>query len=130
MVAPYHPDCPADCPPSTAEPRDGLIYRAVKKLPVVESELLSDAERNRPRIDKTNCLNWGLSVWITEDAVAYARGALAFTRKRYVVGITVTDADGRLKHTPTDNQPEHHTFWRFHQRPLAAQCQLHLEPQP
>lgn len=128
MVAPYHPDSPSDCPTSLATSPKGPVYRAVRKFPVEANDLLSDAERNRKGTDKANCINWGLSVWLTPEAVQYARDILPFTRERYIVDLVPTAADGRIQHTPTGNQPEHHTFWRFAGRDLTSQCQMLLAP--
>jgi hypothetical protein len=128
MAAPYHPDIPPGCPPDSAASAQGVMYRAVRSFPVAEKEFLSDAERNRRKIDKVDCRNWGLSVWVSEEDVAFARDIMGWTRERYIVALQLTGREGRLKRTPTNNQTEHYTFWRHHQLALAPQCQIYLPP--
>ncbi len=122
-----HDECPADCPTNQATPYEGHIFRACRTFPARPLDLQSDGERNRPGTDRTNCQNWGLSVWTTETAVAFARAALAFTRKRYIVRFSVAQNDGRIQETPTNNQPEHFTFWKFSTATMGNYI-LHLEP--
>jgi hypothetical protein len=128
MAAPYHPDIPKGCPPESADSPRTIVYSAVHSFPVAEKELLSDAEKNRRGTDKAKCVNWGLSVWISEDAVAFAREILSFTRERYIVELNLIGTEGKIQHTPTNAQPEHYTFWRHHGLALAAQCQIYLPP--
>jgi hypothetical protein len=109
-------------------PYEGVIFRACRNFPARAADLQSDAERKRPGKDRPICENWGLSVWTTEDGVSFARDALAFTRKRFIVRFNVAQNDGRLQKTPTGNQPEHHfTFWKFATANLTN-ATLHLEP--
>lgn len=122
-----HEDCPDSCPTNDAKPYSGYIYRACRKFPAVPMDLQSDAERQREGRDPENCLNWGLSVWTTQDAVDFARSQMSFTRKRYIIRFDVKPDDGRLQHTPTINQDEHYTFWKFSDRHLTNET-LHLEP--
>lgn len=122
-----HKNCPPDCPTDNAKPYNGYLYRACRKFPALPIDLQSDAERQRPGKDPSVCQNWGLSVWIDKEAVEFARSALAFTRKRYIVRFEAGPDDGRIQLTPSNNQKDHYTFWKFEKGNLANP-NLFLEP--
>ena len=130
MVAPFHPCCPAGCPSDQAAPPAGPVFRAARTFPVTDVDVVSDAARGRRGVDKSNCLNWGLSVWTSKEAVDYARKVLPFTKRRYIVDLVVDAQDGMIQHTPTTVQNEHHTFWPYDGRDIKAHCQIYLDPEP
>ena len=60
-------------------------------------ELISNAERwsEGNRHDRLSQL--GLSVWVTPEAVSFAREALSYG-ERFIVEVNVTATDGRVQH--------------------------------
>jgi hypothetical protein len=64
------------------------------------------------RTDPQDCKSWGLSVWVDESAARHAREIVPFFRTCSIVKFTVDGDDGELMHTPSNDQPEHHTYWR------------------
>jgi hypothetical protein len=111
MVEPYNPDCPAHCPPDGASPFAGDLLRASKKFPPAERDMLSLIEQGRD-IDPSDCRGWGLSVWLDEADARHALAIVPFFRTCSIVRFAVEKNDGVLMHTPSNDQPEHHTYWK------------------
>lgn len=111
MVEPYHQDCPGHCPPDDANPYAGTLYRAAKKFPPNKRDMLSVIEQGR-RTDAQDCRSWGLSVWVDEAAARHAREIVPFFRTCSIVKFTVDEDNGELMHTPSNDQPNHHTYWK------------------
>lgn len=125
----FHPNLPADCPLPGAQPHVGIMYRALKAAEPTEWDFTSDAERAREGYSVEDCLNWGLSVWVSEGGVEHARRIIKGFHKKCVVRVVVGVADGLLLATPTDNQPEHHTYWKGANCQLCAKAEVHIARQ-
>lgn len=112
----FNPDisqhCSDQCPPAAAELVVGPVYRGVRVLPVTEEDFKSDAELRRNGKDPADCLNWGLSVWRTEQAVVHARNTYRALRRWHIAKGELTGSEGMIMATPTNSQPQHHTLWK------------------
>ncbi len=65
------------------------------------------------------------------ESVDHARATQTWIRtKRYIAQGDIAPPDGKIKHTPNDNHPEHHTFWRDMNSNLHAKFQIIINPQP
>ena len=112
MALNFHPDIVASCPPIDAQPAPGPIYRKIAGKVATAADFASDVESNKTNCDATLCECWGCSIWCDEESVALALDLFPFWKKKYIVVGTPGNQHGVLKHTPTDSQPGHHTFWR------------------
>lgn len=124
----FNPDIPDQCPPSDAEPANTTIYRQVSKLPICGEQFLSHAELKKGSYDLNNCNHWGCSVWIDKEAVSHARSIIPFFKKTYIIGGNVDRSDGVIKHTPSGNQDQHYTFWKFFRKDISGKFQIVLKP--
>lgn len=123
----FHPGLPTDCPPREAGPIETTLYRGIRRPPVSAADFLSHREANR-NCTACECDCWGLSVWTTRDAVDHARATIPFVRKWYIAEGKVVPEDGVIAATPSEKQPEHHTFWRDIRRDLAPRFTIVLQP--
>jgi hypothetical protein len=73
--------------------------------------MLSMIEQGRD-IDLNDCRGWGLSVWLQEADAKHARQIVPFFRTCSIVKFAVEPDDGVLMPTPSNDQPEHHTYWK------------------
>lgn len=117
------------CPPADAGPASGNIYRMVKSFPPSPNDFDSDVSRNAPNHDRDNCNCWGCSVLVDEAAVESALGLFKFWRKRYIVACEVAPGDGVIKHTASNSQAAHHTFWKFLNAEVVSRCTIHRSPE-
>ena len=82
------------CPPFDAEPMNGSLFRACENNPPERSDFQSFNEQDPP-FDITKCQAWGLSVWLTVEAVEHARKAYKKKfRNLYISKGRVADKDG------------------------------------
>lgn len=107
-----HTKQPATCPPPSAQQVDQILYRGLKGVTACSDDFHSDAEKDRKGCDFSDCQSFGLSVWVNESGVETARLVVPGFKKKCIVSFAVKKNDGKLLHTPTNRQPEHHTFWR------------------
>jgi hypothetical protein len=126
----FHPDFPQtpQCPPAEATAASGMVWRAVFKMPLCDEAFKSYAELGKPNCDRADCNAWGLSVWTSEAAVLHARKLMRHFRKRHIAAGTLDQNDGVLLPTPSSQQPDHHTFWKFHGHSVLAKFQVVMEP--
>lgn len=120
----FHPELPDACPPQEAEPVLGTVYRGVRNGRVSEDDFLSLNERKRAY--PTDCDHWGLSVWVTEEAVKHAYKILIPLKKRtwsIAVG-QLQPTDGLIMHTPSPTQPDHRTFWKNRNADMVRKFQI------
>lgn len=126
----FHPDLPETCPLPGSAPHQGVLYRAIKSHDIEAWDFLSDAERGREGCDLAICVNWGLSVWITESGVEHARKIVRGFNKKGIARVSVSPEDGVMKATPTNGtnpQPEHHTFWKAQDCDMCSKAEMHIE---
>jgi hypothetical protein len=81
-------------------------------------------------VQRLECECWGLSVWTSRDAVDHARKASRYVRRWHIAAGQVVPEDGVILATPSEQQPEHHTFWRDVRRDLASRFTIILPPLP
>jgi hypothetical protein len=123
----FHPGLPAECPPKEAQPIEGALYRGILHPPVSAVDFLSHREANK-KCTAGECECWGLSVWRTRDAVDHARATIRYIRRWHIAAGQVVPEDGVILPTPSEQQPEHHTFWRDVQRDVARRFTIILLP--
>jgi hypothetical protein len=124
----YADGVPDGCPPVDAKPVNMLIYRGIKVSPISERDFKSHREMNATcTLDECQC--WGLSVWTSPEAVAHARKTQRFFRKWHIAAGTVDFSDGVLKATPSEPQPEHHTYWKQKDCNLSSKFQVVMPPE-
>lgn len=115
---------PDGCP-SGANAVNMTLYHGCEGSTSTEEDFtpfaLSDEPETKERGRRGGCLGWGLSVWISEEAARHNQKLFpAWHGKRHIFKGDVTPADGRLKDTPSKNDPQHHTFWCFEGVDLRA----------
>jgi hypothetical protein len=127
----FNPDipkaCGPTCPPSEAQPVNQKIYRGIRTPPVKPDDFLSHVELQLDS-DASNCEHWGLSVWVTRDAVDHAIKTFRPLRKWHIAEGVVNATDGVLLATPTGRQPQHHTFWKVFGKDLTGNFTIILAP--
>jgi hypothetical protein len=126
----FHPDRPKNpkCPPNEAQFASGRVWRGVRELPLSEDHFKSHAELKLHNSNPEDCEHWGLSVWVSEDAVFHARKLFKFMRRWYIAVGVVDANDGKILPTPNAQQPDHHTFWKFHKHEVAGKFRIVMEP--
>jgi hypothetical protein len=129
LTVQFNGGMPNYCPPTEVAPYAGEILRAVPDEQIQENHFLSHAEMGK-RCDKDECGSWGLSVWLSNEAAAHARAAFKkYFSKRFIVRVSVTEKDGRILKTPSNTQPEHHTFWKSSSAQFANRAQIVMKPE-
>jgi hypothetical protein len=76
------------------------------------------------------CAEWGLSTWVSRDAVALARDIVPGFEKKCIVSFDATPADGVIAQTPTRDQPDHYTFWKVVAVDLCPRCTIEIKRSP
>ncbi|BCH65032.1 hypothetical protein RvVAT039_22480 [Agrobacterium vitis] len=117
-----------NCPPDDASSANGIIYKVVKKHPMASNEFDSDVERKVKNTDDKNCQCWGCSVWVDQNGIDTALTLFPFWKKRYIVASAVNGGDGVIKHTPSNLQPRHHTFWKAVGVDVVSRSTVHRFP--
>lgn len=108
---------PKDCP-SAADAVTMTLYHGCGAGVSTEEDFTPYAQSpdagKRKRAERAGCIGWGLSVWASEEAARHAQKLFPNLHgKRHIFKGDVTPSDGRLKATPSKNDPSHHTFWCF-----------------
>lgn len=103
---------PDNCPPSTAFPANGKVYRFVKKDPPKHKDFYSHRQNQPNRnFNAEECVVCGISVFKDiEDALSVKRIIPAFKKRKIAEG-TVKRFMGKMLHTPSNNADSHHTWW-------------------
>lgn len=124
MTFSYSQRFSGQCPPPSASRASGLVYRGVPKQPLSENDFLSHVELGRSQADPDNCNHWGLSVWRTREAVEHARRISRHMRQWSIAVGELQPADGVIAPTPSNNQPEHFTFWKIEAAQITSRFAL------
>lgn len=126
----FHPDIPRypKCPPDGAEVPSGKIWRGVKQLPLSEEHFKSHAELELPNCDREDCTHWGLSVWVSEDAVHHARQLHKYMRRWHIAAGKIDAKDGVIMRTSSQSQPDHYTFWKFYKHSVLPKFEIVMNP--
>lgn len=120
---------PAACPPVDAVPVQGDVYRGCRTADLSDQDFLSFGELRSARHDPSLCAVWGLSVWVSQEAVEFARANMPYVRKWHIHRGNLSPEHGVIIATPSAQQPEHHTFWKDRNQSVAALFELYLEPE-
>lgn len=121
--------CNGQCPPTDAQPANGIFYRSVDVFPASLSDFSSDIETNKPQRKKDVCEHWGCSLWPSEKAARHARKLFSkWLTKKFIVCGQLTPTDGQTKLTPTDSQDEHTTFWKVVDLDVSKRFSIFLKP--
>ena len=107
---------PLDCPPKSAKPTNGVLFRMARKIPIADSEfvpqLVKKGADQFPIED--HCKASGLSVYVSEQdarkAIEDAARINPLARKSVVVKAVVDAQWGLIAPTPK-NGNSHHTWW-------------------
>lgn len=112
----WHNPLPDDCPPSDAKTAKGDFYRLIKRqhaCPCAEdfrSWREDNVGKELPN-GMGECQACGLSVLQSLDDVRRLQKRVpAFRRDVAAIGSLTPDL-GRVKHTPTQRENSHHTWW-------------------
>jgi len=124
----FDPDIVPNCPPNNAKPASGILYKVTKGFPPEQNDFDSDVERKAKNHDPTKCDCWGCSVWVDAEGVNTGLNLFQFWKRRHVVAAHVCATDGVLKHTPSNSQPRHHTFWKTYGIDIVGRCTVHRYP--
>lgn len=120
---------PQNCPPAEATPMEGTLFRGIPNPPVNASHFRSHAEAEKP-CDPRKCKSWGLSVWVSEADARHAQQALTYMQAWHIAAGQVVPSDGVVMPTPSNSQPNHHTFWLSPNRDISSKFQIVIEPLP
>jgi hypothetical protein len=123
----FDPDTPANCPPDDAQQGKRTLYRCVKSDTVETEDFVSDVKAKRRNADPENCLSWGCSVWLDEDAVEHALSLFRFFKRKYIVVGDIDATDGAVMNTQSDKQPKHHTFWQATGVDVSSKFSIFME---
>ena len=104
---------PPGCPPKSAIPASGPVYRLVDNDPVKPHDLKSYFERNRRKFKykAPTSMEVGVSVCKKYSDIEFTmRTARGMDNKKIAVG-TLDSTLGKIKHTPAKSKLSHHTWW-------------------
>ncbi|WP_441252554.1 hypothetical protein AB8A28_19860 [Tardiphaga sp. 71_E8_N1_1] len=107
----------------------GKIYRAVEAFPANASDFLSDIEAERTT-KRSDCKNWGCSVWQDRVAVDHARDNYPRFQQSFIVFGDLDPSAGQVLATPSRPQPGHATFWKIHDLDVSGAFEKVLDPIP
>lgn len=121
----YFPD---DCPPTSAQPAYGKVYRFIdSNLPQPE-DFLSWREKNPVKScpkGVTECQACGLSVFTTPEGVCTALSRNPFLRRKQIAIGYLNPQNGVVLNTPSRGKrgtgDNHHTWWR---EPNTDPCKI------
>lgn len=105
MVFPKH--FPQDCPPTTASEVRGELFRFVGNKPPGAKDFVSYFLLGKAFAQSKTCQACGLSVYISEEEVRFARGVTPAFRKLFVAKARVAPDWGKIEKTGD----AHHTWW-------------------
>jgi hypothetical protein len=123
----FHAGLPDACPLPNAEAVTKRVYRAIRKDAPVPYDFESEAERQKYANGSGPCFHWGLSTWVSMEAVTHARAIVKGFNKKCIVGFDATPTDGVIAHTPSPSQPDHHTFWKVVNVDLCPRCTVEVK---
>lgn len=123
----YVEGIPTHCPPDEVLRQNAEFFKAIDGKKPSEKDFQSFAEKDRPRIDKTCCKSWGLSVWPDIEAVEHARSLFDFFRKKKIIKFSVSADDGVYLATPLPDQEKHYTFWKCANKSVLEKCEIVFE---
>lgn len=107
---------PPNCPPPEAKDASGTVYRFVKNNPPLAEDFLTHKHRYPHQIftGEKLCQACGLSVYISEKDILWARKSVPGMRKKLIVkaNLAALAAEfGKLKDTPSATSSPHYTWW-------------------
>jgi hypothetical protein len=103
---------PLNCPPSTALPVGGEIFRLIKRAPASASDFVSLYVRspNGRHPARLVCEAYGLTVFLTENDIRAAREISPYFKMRSIAKARVTPGWGVLQVT-RGGALGRHTWW-------------------
>lgn len=108
----YFPD---DCPPNSAQPPPGQVYRFINSDSPQPEDFHSWREQHLDQScpkGVTECQACGLSVFTTREGVCIALRRKPFLRRKQIAIGQLTTENGVLLHTPSKGTGDnHHTWW-------------------
>ncbi|MGM3305219.1 hypothetical protein ACSQ6I_04400 [Anabaena sp. WFMT] len=106
---------PEGCPPETAQPVFGNVYRLVDNNPSTYEDFRSWREQNinQPCPEGiTECQACGLSIFTSEQGIRTALNRVPRLRKKKIAAANLTADFGVILNTPARNTgTNHHTWW-------------------
>ena len=102
---------PKGCPPNDAELAPVVIFRALEQEKISDGDVVSWVMGNHPSAKRDNCRHWGLSCWMSVEAVQHARKTYPSLKDKVIAMGNMLAGDGKVKSTPSKPQPLHCTFW-------------------
>lgn len=120
---------PNACPPQNAEDPPCTVYRALDADHPCEDDFLSWVQLGHPSAKPTNCKHWGLSVWMSIEAVEHARDVVTLMKRKYIAEGQLVAGDGKVMATPTRPQPEHCTLWPCTSVDIKHRFTVVMEPE-
>jgi hypothetical protein len=126
----FHQNQPTEnCPPSHAKAESRVVFRGIRKPPVSDADFSSNAELQKKNCDVQQCNEWGLSVWVSPEDALHAQKIMKWVAKWYIASGKIEPEDGVLAHTPHGtHQPNHYTFWKFHDRRVTQKFSIVMQP--
>ena len=109
----WKPHLPNDCPPEDADLTSGQVYRLADKADFDEHDFLSYRELypERQWEGVTECVAGGISVYTDIEGIRQLRRRVKSMRRKKVISGILTPNHGKMKHTPSETHPSHHTWW-------------------
>ena len=106
---------PEGCPPQSAKPPHGRVYRLLKKGVVTEEEFVSKKQKQPDRVFENDCLACGLSCAVSKDGVKKLKKRFKgwSSSKVKIASAILPEECGVIKHTGklSDAVDDHHTLW-------------------
>lgn len=109
----WKPHLPDDCPPDDAYPTNERVYRLADKADVDEQDFLSYRELypDRQWEGVSDCVASGISVYTDPEGIRQLQRRVKSMRRKQVISGVLTPNHGKMKHTPSETHPSHHTWW-------------------
>lgn len=104
---------PDDCPPEDAISTNGLVYRLADKINFDEHDFLSYRELypSRQWEGVSECVAGGISIYTNIEGVHRLKRRVKTMKHKPILKGFLTPTHGKMKHTPSETHPSHHTWW-------------------
>lgn len=122
---------PKDCPQG-AEEAELTLFRGCEEAPPSDEDLTPHAVSTNPRKKKRagkGCKGFALSVWLSKEDAHHAQKLFPTLGAKWTIySADVTKDDGQIAHTPSTDQPGHHSYWLYQGVDLKPRLQFAMAP--
>lgn len=104
---------PDDCPPEDAIFSNGVVYRLANKPNFDENDFLSYRELYpyRQWDGISECVAGGISIYTDIEGIKRLKRRVKAMRDKPILKGELKENHGKMKNTPSETHPSHHTWW-------------------